>query len=281
MTDTPKLSHCADYVRRHDRDRFLCALFAAPEKREDLFALYAFNQEVSKTREMVTEIMLGHIRLQWWRDTLTEIAEGKVRKHEVVEPLAELVEKGLLTTFDLEQVVAAREFDLEDRQPADQDELDRYIDQTSGKISVFAARLLGADGEDADNAARLAGNAYGLVGILRAMVFHGRAKRLYLPKDRMEHHEVAQGDLFEFRKKEQVRNFTRELAELARTRIKDARKARKALPKKAHAAALPVVLADGYLKKLEKAGFDPFSADFGLARPASVRLTLNGLIKRY
>lgn len=281
MTDTPKLSHCADYVRRHDRDRFLCALFAAPEKREDLFTLYAFNQEVSKTREMVTEIMLGHIRLQWWRDTLTEIAEGKVRQHEVVEPLAELVEKGLLTTFDLEQVVAAREFDLEDRQPADQDELDLYIDQTSGKISVLAARLLGAEGEDADNAARLAGNAYGLVGILRAMVFHGRAKRLYLPKDRMEHHEVAQGDVFEFRKKEQVRDFTRELAELARTRIKDARKARKALPKKAHAAALPVVLADGYLKKLEKARFDPFSAYFGLARPASLRLTLNGLIKRY
>lgn len=281
MTDTPKLSHCADYVRRHDRDRFLCALFAAPEKREDLFTLYAFNQEVSKTREMVTEIMLGHIRLQWWRDTLTEIADGKVRKHEVVEPLAELVEKGKLTTFDLEQVVAAREFDLEDRQPADQDELDRYIDQTSGKISVLAARLLGAEGEDADHAARLAGNAYGLVGILRAMVFHGRAKRLYLPKDRMEHHEVAQGDVFEFRKKQQVRDFTRELAELARTRIKDARKIRKALPKKAHAAALPVVLADGYLKKLEKAEFDPFSADFGLARPASLRLTLNGLIKRY
>ena len=113
------------------------------------------------------------------------------------------------------------------------------------------------------------------------MVFHGRAKRLYLPKDRMEHHDVTQGDLFEFRKKQQVRDFTRELAELARIRIKDARKIRKALPKKAHAAALPVVLADGYLKKLEKAKFDPFSADFGLARPASLRLTLNGLIKRY
>ena len=58
MTDTPKLSHCADYVRRHDRDRFLCTLFAAPEKRESLFTLYAFNQEVSKTREMVSEVML-------------------------------------------------------------------------------------------------------------------------------------------------------------------------------------------------------------------------------
>ncbi|MDG4721650.1 MULTISPECIES: phytoene/squalene synthase family protein [Thalassospira] len=281
MTDTPKLSHCADYTRRHDRDRFLCALFAAPEKREDLFTLYAFNQEVSKTREMVSEIMLGHIRLQWWRDTLAEIADGKVRKHEVVEPLAELINSGSVSVADVEAIVAAREFDLEDRQPADQVEFDRYIDQTSGQVAVLAARVLGASGEDAEHAARLAGNAYGLVGIMRAMVFHGRAKRLYLPKDRMEHHNVSQSDIFEFRKKEEVRNLTRELAVLARERIKDARKYRRALPKRAHAAVLPIVLADGYLRKLEKAEFDPFSADFGLARPASFRLTVNGLLKRY
>lgn len=281
MTDTPKLTHCADYTRRHDRDRFLCALFAAPEKREDLFALYAFNQEVSKTREMVSEIMLGHIRLQWWRDTLAEIGNGKVRQHEVVEPLAELINTGSVSISDVESIVAAREFDLEDRQPSDQDELDHYIDQTSGQVAMLGARVLGASGEEAEHAARLAGNAYGLVGIMRAMVFHGRAKRLYVPKDRMEHHKVTQGDIFEFRKKDEVRSLTRELAGLARARIKEARKYRRALPEYAHAAVLPIVLADGYLRKLEKAAFDPFSAEFGLARPASFRLTVNGLLKRY
>ena len=74
---------------------------------------------------------------------------------------------------------------------------------------------------------------------------------------------------------------TREVAELARQRIRDARKLRKSLPKNAIAAALPVVLADGYLRKLSKADFDPFSAEFGLARPASVRLTLNAMLRRY
>lgn len=281
MTDTPKLSHCADYVRRHDRDRFLCALFAAPERREALFTLYAFNQEVSKTREMVSEVMLGHIRLQWWRDTLSEIGKGEVRKHEVVEPLAELVQQGLLSIQELEAIIVAREFDLEDRQPENQGELDRYIDQTSGQLAVSSARLLGASGQDAENAARLAGNAYGLVGIMRAIVFHGRSKRLYLPKDRMAHYSVAQGDVFEYRNKPEIRDLIHEMATLARARIKEARKHRKALPKRAHAAALPVVLADGYLGKLQKAEFDPFSATFGLARPASARLTLNGLFKRY
>lgn len=281
MTDTPKLPYCADYVRRHDRDRFLCALFAEPERRDALFTLYAFNQEVSKTREMVSEVMLGHIRLQWWHDTLAELDAGKVRQHEVVEPLAELVTAGRVTTADLEALVTARAFDLEDRQPTSQDELDTYIDSTSGQLAVLAARILGAEGQDAEHAARLAGNAYGLVGILRAIVFHGRAKRLYLPRDRMEHHNVAPADIFEFRKKQEVRNITRELAELARTRIREARRHRRALPKPAHAAALPVVLADGYLRKLAKSGYDPFSAEFGLSRPASLRLTLNGVLKRY
>jgi len=281
MTDTPKLSYCADYVRRNDKDRFLCSLFAAPEKREGLFTLYAFNQEVSKTREMVSETMLGHIRLQWWRDTLAEIEQGKIRKHEVVEPLSVLIQSGQIEPRDLEILIAAREFDLADKAPANQAELDHYIDQTSGHLAVMAAELLGVTDNDARHAARLAGNAYGLVGILRAMVFHGRAKRLYLPQDRMEKHGVGQGDIFEFRKTDVVKSLTREIADLAQDRLAEARKFRKKLPSNALAAALPIVLADGYLRKLAKAGFDPFSAEFGLARPASFRLTVKAMLHRY
>ena len=44
MADPP-LSSCAQQVRRDDPDRFLTALFAPAEAREDLFALYAFNDE--------------------------------------------------------------------------------------------------------------------------------------------------------------------------------------------------------------------------------------------
>lgn len=281
MTETPRLSYCADYVRRNDKDRFLCSLFARPDKRESLFTLYAFNQEVSKTREMVSETTLGHIRLQWWRDTLAEIEQGKIRKHEVVEPLSVLIQSARLDACDLEVLIAAREFDLADKPPTNQGELDHYIDQTSGHLAVMATELLGDDDAEAKHAARLAGNAYGLVGILRAMVFHGRAKRLYLPHDRMEHYGVGQGDIFEFRKTDSVKALTREIAELAQDRIREARKFRKYLPSNALAAALPVVLADGYLRKLEKAGFDPFSAEFGLARPASFRLTIKALLHRY
>ena len=71
-----RLSYCADQVRRQDRERYLTALFAPAGRREDLFALYAFNLEVAKTAEVVSEAMVGRIRLQWWREAIEEIEEA-------------------------------------------------------------------------------------------------------------------------------------------------------------------------------------------------------------
>ena len=70
MAGPETLSYCAQEVRRHDRARYLSSLFAPDERREDLFALYAFNLEVAKTAEVVSEPMLGQIRLQWWREAI-------------------------------------------------------------------------------------------------------------------------------------------------------------------------------------------------------------------
>ena len=62
----------AALVRRHDPDRFLTALFAPPERRDALLTLYAFNHELARAREVVSEPPLALIRLQWWR----EVVEG-------------------------------------------------------------------------------------------------------------------------------------------------------------------------------------------------------------
>jgi phytoene synthase len=53
------LSYCAQEVREHDHDRYLTALFAPAAHREAVFALYAYNAEVARTREAVSEPILG------------------------------------------------------------------------------------------------------------------------------------------------------------------------------------------------------------------------------
>src|SRR5208282_2178696 len=80
-----RLSPVAALVRRHDRDRFQTALFAPAARREALFALYAFNCEIARVRERVTQPTLGQIRLQWWREAIeTAYRDTMPRRHQVV-----------------------------------------------------------------------------------------------------------------------------------------------------------------------------------------------------
>ncbi len=85
------LSECAEFVREYDNDRFLSALFAPADYREDLFALYAFNLELSKIRETVSEPLIGRMRLQFWRDTIPQLSGDKPPSHYLAEALASAV----------------------------------------------------------------------------------------------------------------------------------------------------------------------------------------------
>ena len=101
MARQDRLSACGRQVRRYDNDRYLTALFASGDRREALFALAAFNLEIAKIAEVVSEPMLGEMRLQWWREAIDEIAAGHARKHEVVEPLAAATRRFDLPIRDL------------------------------------------------------------------------------------------------------------------------------------------------------------------------------------
>src|ERR1700760_2420077 len=96
-------------VRRHDPARFLTALCAPPEKRDALLTLYAFNHELARAREVVSQPPLALIRLQWWR----EVVEGAQRRHEVAGPLLAAIARGDLDRADLLALIDAREIEAE------------------------------------------------------------------------------------------------------------------------------------------------------------------------
>ena len=52
-------AHCGALVRAADKDRFLSALFAPAEHRGALLALYAFNIEIARIREVAREALPG------------------------------------------------------------------------------------------------------------------------------------------------------------------------------------------------------------------------------
>ena len=76
-------AYCADLVRNTDKDRFLASLFAPAERREALHALYAFDIEVARVRDLAREPMPGEIRLQWWSDVLSGTRAGEAAANPV------------------------------------------------------------------------------------------------------------------------------------------------------------------------------------------------------
>jgi NADH dehydrogenase [ubiquinone] 1 alpha subcomplex assembly factor 6 len=125
------LSPVALLVRRHDRDRFQTALFAPAAEREALFALYAFNYEIARVRESVSEPMLGQIRLQWWREAIDAVyGAATPRRHEVVEALGVVVRARALSRNHFARLIDSRERDLDDAPPKTLAALEEYAEGT-------------------------------------------------------------------------------------------------------------------------------------------------------
>ncbi len=159
------LTSCASLVERSDPLRFRTAMMAPAAQRGTLFALYAFNVEVSRAPWVTSEAMIAEMRLQWWRDVLEEIAKGEtVRRHEVATPLAAVLSPDQARLLD--ELVAARRWDIYKDPFEDEADLDRYIDQTAGHLMWVAASLLG---EADETAVRRAGYCAGIGAWLRAI----------------------------------------------------------------------------------------------------------------
>lgn len=256
--------HCLDTVRTQDHDRWLTLQFAAADDRPALAALYAFNHEVAKTRETVSEPMLGQIRLEWWRESLDGIAAGQPRKHPVVEALGAVHRDNMhaLPLDGMRALIDAREQDLLDRGPADFDALIAYADATGGRLGTLAVTLCGAEDSAALEAASNVGRAWALTGLLRALAFQAAMQRTPLPDAELQQLGIARETLFRGAFSPELTPLIQRMAEAATDAIAAARSHRHDIPPRARNPLLLAPLAAGYLKTLARADWDPFSARF-------------------
>ncbi len=223
----------ATLVRQHDPDRFLTALFAPPERRDVLLALYAFNHELARAREVASEPMLALIRLQWWR----EVVDGATRRHAVASPLATAIDSGLLQRADLHALIDAREVEAEP-EVATLADWHNYVLAGAGGIAVAAARLLGAPEPDA---LRPLGAGYGVAGLLRSVTVLAAHGRCLLPVDLLAAQGLSPEAAIAAPASPPVAAVLAQLAEAGRALLRQGKAA--PVPRGAIAAALPAVLA--------------------------------------
>lgn len=276
-------SPLAALIRRHDRDRYHTALFAPVDRREALFALYAFNYEIARVREIVTQPMLGQIRLQWWREVVDAAYAGTPpRQHEVAAPLAAAISGFALSGAHFARLIDTRERDLADDPPADLTLLEDYAEGTSAPLLWLALEVLGVTDAGAATAAREVGIGYALAGLLRALPFHARTGRCYVPADIAARVGLDPAAYAGLRDSAGLRAATAEIAEAGASHLRAARRFRRVVPRSARAAMLSSVVADRFLSRLQRASCNPFAPELAAPDPLqSWRLFAAALRNRF
>jgi phytoene synthase len=272
-------AYCAAQVRSLDSDRYVTALFAPAPRRADLLVLYAFNLEVARSREAVSEPALGRIRLQWWRDAIAECYAGKARRHQVVQPLAAAIGRHGLSRHLFDRIIDTREVDLDSVPLERLENLVAYADATAGALNRLVLEILGVRGVALEKAAAGVGTAWALTGTIRGLRHLLLTGRHPLPRDFMQKHGLASAALHSLKHSDELCKAVEEIAVIALTTLNDNWVK---LPGKAMPAMLPAVLARAYLKRLADTGYNPFDERNLLPLPYRTwRLMVPALTGRY
>ena len=173
---------CLTLLRDLDRDRYIAALLSPAEKRETLAALYCFNAEIARIRDVTREVLPGEIRLQWWRDVLEGKSVGDANAHPVAGPLLKVIADYSLPVSVLLDLIEARTFDLYDDSFDSMNMLEGYAGESASAIIQLASLILNPEAAKSHaEAAGHAGVAQAMAGVMLLAPIHRSRQQLYVP----------------------------------------------------------------------------------------------------
>ncbi|MDP2408874.1 MAG: phytoene/squalene synthase family protein [Pseudolabrys sp.] len=248
--------HCTALVREADRDRYLAALFAPAAHRNGLFALYAFNIEIARVRDVAREPMPGEIRLQWWREALGGERASEAAAHPVAAALLDTLSHYGFVSAPLLELIDAHTFDLYDEPMPSIDALELYGIRTQSPVFAMAAGILQAGTPPADLLTLDVSVAYALGHVLSRFGQHAARRQLYLPLDLLDRHGADPNTIFAGQTSGVLEAALAELRDIARQHLNAAQSTFQSAPADILPALLPVALVGPLLRRMERA--DPF-----------------------
>ena len=262
MTVKDAPDFCADLVRSHDFVRYASTLFVPVEMRRPLLALYAFNVEVSRVREQVSQPLPGEVRLQWWTDMLLGAGDGGVAGNPVASELSRVIQNFGLPVDRLTRLVEEHQFDLYNDPMPTVAALEGYASDTSSALFSLAARIAGAPAAEVDHLARHAGLALGLVQAVDALPRDAARRQLFIPLQLLEKHGSGVEAVFGGKQTPPARAAIDEVIGQAQQHLEVALTLLAETVPEMRAIFLPLAIARRDLARLSRADNDPFVPHF-------------------
>jgi phytoene synthase len=250
---------CADLVRTHDFARYASTLFVGPEERRALLALYAFNVEITRVRDSVSQPLAGEVRMQWWTDMLVGQGRGGVEGNPVAAELLLVVRSYGLPVELLSRLVEEHQFDLYNDPMPTLAALEGYVAETSSAVFALAARIAMPPSAEAEHLVRHAGLAQGFAQVIANLPRDASRRQLFVPLQLLQAHGSGMEEIFAGRETPKVRAALDQLIGEARKHLETAFSLLVDVPDKTRPIFLPLVLVRGDLERMARADADPFA----------------------
>jgi 15-cis-phytoene synthase len=256
--DKASAGFCADLVRAHDFTRYASTLFMPAEQRRALLAIYAFNVEISRVREQVSQPLPGEVRLQWWTDMLADAGHGGVEGNPVAAELKLAIRDWRLPVERLSRLIDEHQFDLYNDPMPTMAALEGYVTDTSSALFALSAEIAGPLSGEIEHLARHAGLAQGIALVLAALPIDASRRQLFVPLQLLQGHGSSMEEVFAGKWTPNLRAALDQLIGEVREHLKTALALLQNAPPEVRPVFLPLALVTRDLERMSRADNDPF-----------------------
>jgi 15-cis-phytoene synthase len=249
---------CADLVRTHDFARYAATLFLPADQRRSLLSIYAFNVEISRVRDQVSQPLPGEMRLQWWTDMLAGAGHGGVEGNPVAAELLQTISAFHLPVEPLSRLIEEHQFDLYNDPMPSMAALEGYINDTSSALFALGARVVAPPSEEIDHLARHAGLAQGMTAVIAALPLDVACRQLFVPLQLLESHGSSMEEVFSGKQPPKARAAIDQLVGEANGHLMTAQSLLGRVPPEVRPLFLPLALVRRDLERMSRADHDPF-----------------------
>ncbi|KAB2850747.1 MAG: hypothetical protein F9K44_03915 [Hyphomicrobiaceae bacterium] len=257
---TPELATAA---KAFDYDRYAAALLASASHTDDLLVLIAFAAELAAVPDKVTELQLGQIRLQWWREAL-QSPEAERTGHPLADRVRLTFRRHGIPVAMMLGLIDAIEFRIERQPMPDAQHFKAYLVKSEGALFNASARVLGREEAGLDAASEAAGLALGRARLVLGFAGQVMRKRVLFPLPENLLDRLEEADLRDEALRREVRELLASEADAAAAGARAAERLAASLPLAQRPVFLPVATVAGDMDRWKRLRLDPLRE---VARP--------------
>ncbi|KAK6350071.1 hypothetical protein TWF696_006318 [Orbilia brochopaga] len=268
-------AYCLNLLRTHDHPSYILSAFTPPSARDAHLAIRAFNIDLARIADAVSNPTVGRMRMQFFRDAIEHTFAGHPPQEPTALLLAKVLHDGVsarpLTKSFFIKLIAARETYLSNKPYPTLDALESYAEATYSSLQYLSLEALGFRSANLDHVASHVGKAAGIAAVLRGTPLiaappggvNNTLAAVILPVDVCAEHGLRQEDVIRHGgAAEGLKDVVFAVATRASDHLITAREMLKHAGDEGKGGAfttfLPAVPTSLYLSRLEKVDFDVF-----------------------